>query len=156
MKFHPVVQKIPRVQWKFHKLKSCDLENEVKVTKILSALKLVPMIYPCKFGEISPVGSRDNSHSWVQKSGMLTESALKPVCVYPSPPGEGGIKTVKLLVLLFISYACCILKKANNLQPLSSCQTTSKWRHSDLSWIWWRRSRTSFRSHVSVRWLPSR
>ena len=38
---------------------SSDLENEVKVTKIFSALKLVPMMYPCKFGEIPSIGSRD-------------------------------------------------------------------------------------------------
>ena len=82
---------------------------------------------------------------------ICTETSM-----YPSPPGEGGIKTMKLLVLLFISYALiCILNKANNLQPLSSCQTTSEWRHTDVSWTWWCRSRTSFRSHVSVRWLPS-
>ena len=50
--------------------------------------------------------------------GIRTETSM-----YPSPPGEGGIKTVKLLVLLFISYALtCILKKANNLQPLSTAK----------------------------------
>ena len=38
---------------------SCDLENEVKVTKTLSALKLVPMIYPGKYGGIPSTGSRD-------------------------------------------------------------------------------------------------
>ena len=32
-------------------LQDYDLENEVKITKIQSALKLVAMIYPCKFGE---------------------------------------------------------------------------------------------------------
>ena len=50
--------------------------------------------------------------------GISTETNM-----YPSSPREGGIKTVKLLVLLFISDAlACIHIKANNLQPLSSCQ----------------------------------
>ena len=38
---------------------SCDLENEVKVTKTLSALKLVPMIHPGENGGIPSTGSRD-------------------------------------------------------------------------------------------------
>ena len=39
--------------------------------------------------------------------GIRTETSM-----YPSPPGEGSIKIVKLLVLLFISYALnCILKR---------------------------------------------
>ena len=37
----------------------CDFENEVKVTKIKSTFKLIPMIYPCKFGDIPSIGSRD-------------------------------------------------------------------------------------------------
>ena len=91
------------------------------------------MIYPCKFGEISPVG-QDTIHirgykKW-DPDRICTETSM-----YPSPPGEGGIKTMKLLVLLFISYALiCILKKANNLQPLPSCQTTSELRQTDVSW----------------------
>ena len=67
------------------------------------------MIYPCKFGEISPVGSRDNSHSYKKCDAdrICTETSMNP-----SPPGEGGIKRMKLLVLLFISYALiCILKR---------------------------------------------
>ena len=38
---------------------SLDLENEVKVTKTLSALKLVRMIHPGKFGGIPSTGSRN-------------------------------------------------------------------------------------------------
>ena len=37
---------------------SCDLENEEEVVKFSSALKLVPMIYPCKFSEIQYIGSK--------------------------------------------------------------------------------------------------
>ena len=69
------------------------------------------MIYPCKFGEISPVDSRDNSHSWVQKSGMLTESALKPVFVYPSPPGEGGHKNSEIAGTAFYFLRLLYTKK---------------------------------------------
>ena len=36
-----------------------DTENEVKVTKIYSALKLVTMIYLYKFGENPSTGSKD-------------------------------------------------------------------------------------------------
>ena len=61
------------------------------------------MIYPCKFGEISPVGSRDNSHSWVLKwdaDGIRSETSMFPL---PAGGGGGGAqKTVKLLVLFFI------------------------------------------------------
>ena len=38
---------------------SCDLKNEVKVIKTESALKLVPIIHPAKFGGIQSNGSRD-------------------------------------------------------------------------------------------------
>ena len=36
-----------------------DLENEIKVTKNISALKLLTMIYLCKFGENPSTGSKD-------------------------------------------------------------------------------------------------
>ena len=40
-------------------LSFCDLENEVKDTQTKSALKLVPIIYPGKFGKIPSPDSRD-------------------------------------------------------------------------------------------------
>ena len=86
--FHQLVQKISWVKWKFHIFKSyCDLENEVKVTKIESALKLVSMIYPCKFGEIPPIGSKDIMGT---RSGMLTPtgSHLKLICPLSPPVGD--------------------------------------------------------------------
>ena len=52
MKFCPLVHEISWVQ-------GGDLKIEVKVTKIKSVLKLVPMLYPFKFGDIPPIGSRD-------------------------------------------------------------------------------------------------
>ena len=51
-KIHPLVQKI------FH-LQDYELENEVKVTKILTVLKLVTMMYLCKFEENLSPGSKD-------------------------------------------------------------------------------------------------
>ena len=51
-KIHPLVLKISYID-------DYDLENEVKVTKIKSPLKLVQMMYPCKFGEIPSIGSGD-------------------------------------------------------------------------------------------------
>ena len=45
---------------KFHLfMSSCDLENEVMVTQISSALKLVLMVQLCKFEENPSTGSRD-------------------------------------------------------------------------------------------------
>ena len=38
---------------------SCDLENKIIVTTILSTLMLVTMIYPCKFEENLSTGSQD-------------------------------------------------------------------------------------------------
>ena len=52
MEIHPLVQKI------FH-LQEYDIENEIKVTKIKSALKPVSLIYLCKFGENPSTGSKD-------------------------------------------------------------------------------------------------
>ena len=57
-RIHPLVQKIFKYQKIFH-LKDHDLENKVKVTKMLSALKLVTIIYICKFGENLSIGSKD-------------------------------------------------------------------------------------------------
>ena len=51
MKIHLLAQKI------FH-LQDYELENEAKVTQILSALKLVTMIYLCKFKENLSPGSK--------------------------------------------------------------------------------------------------
>ena len=51
-KIHPLVQKI-------YYLQVNDLENEVKVAKIQTALKLIAMIYLCKLGENPPNGSKD-------------------------------------------------------------------------------------------------
>ena len=53
-KIHSLVQKI------FH-LQDYDLENEVKVNKILSALEFVTIIYLCKFDENQSTGSKDIS-----------------------------------------------------------------------------------------------
>ena len=58
---------------KFHQfLSSCHLENEVTVTKILSALKLVLMVYLCEFEENPTTGSRDilNTRLWPWKWGQ--------------------------------------------------------------------------------------
>ena len=44
-------------------LEYCDLENKVKVTKIYSVLVHVLMIYPYKFKENLPTGSRDIVHT---------------------------------------------------------------------------------------------
>ena len=49
---------------------SCDLENEVKVNKILSALKLVIMMYLCKFEENPSTGSKDIPWLWRWKWGQ--------------------------------------------------------------------------------------
>ena len=39
----------------------CDLENEVKVTKILSTLPLLPTVHLCEFGQNPSTGSEDNT-----------------------------------------------------------------------------------------------
>ena len=64
-------------------LSSCGLKNEVKVTKTYSALKLVPMIYPGKFGEILSTGSRDivgtriyHAVSHADANGIHTETNM--------------------------------------------------------------------------------
>ena len=64
-KIHPLVQKI------FY-LQDCDFENEVKVTKVYSALKLVTMIYVCKFEENPSTGSKDIriTRQWPWKWGQ--------------------------------------------------------------------------------------
>ena len=51
-KIHPLVRKIFYFQ-------DYDLENEVKVTKSKSALKLASMIYLCKCEENPSTGSKD-------------------------------------------------------------------------------------------------
>ena len=67
---------------------SCDLENEVKITKTQSLLKLVPMIYPGKYGGIPSTGSRyivgtrfchANAEDAANTNGIRTE-------IYMSPP----------------------------------------------------------------------
>ena len=46
--------------WNFHIFKfSCDLENELKFTKIESALKLALVVHLCKFEENPFIVSRD-------------------------------------------------------------------------------------------------
>ena len=61
-----------------------------------SALKLVPIIHPCKFGEIPLTGSRDIVRI---RSGMPwpTGSALKPICSSSALVGMGDIKKKKTL-----------------------------------------------------------
>ena len=47
-------------KWNFHLYKSSyGLEKEVKVTKLWSALTLVQVMYPCKFGKTPSTGSWD-------------------------------------------------------------------------------------------------
>ena len=49
---------------KFHLfMSSCDLENEVKVTKILSAHDIVPVLHVCKFEENPSTCSRNILHT---------------------------------------------------------------------------------------------
>ena len=49
---------------KFHLFKSsCDLKNEVKVTKVYLAFKLVLVVYTCKFGENPSTVLRDILHT---------------------------------------------------------------------------------------------
>ena len=49
---------------KFHLFRSsCDLENEVEVTKIKSAHKLVLVVHLCKFKENPSIDSRDILHT---------------------------------------------------------------------------------------------
>ena len=66
---------------------SCDLENEAKVTKTQSALKLVPMIYPGEFGGIPSTGSRDivdirifhaDADTDADSNGIRTETNMSP------------------------------------------------------------------------------
>ena len=86
---------------------SCDLENEIKVTKIYSALELFPMTYLCKFGNIPVTGSRDIVGT---RSGKPTESALKPICP-PSPlVRRDKIITPSLPYSIFFVYSF-LLKK---------------------------------------------
>ena len=79
---------------------SCGLEIEVKITKIKPALKLVLMIFPCKFGEIPPTCSRDNMGT---RSGMPT---LTP----PLVGGHSYFDRVMVVALCTSSYG-----------PLSMC-----------------------------------
>ena len=65
---------------------SYDLENEVKFIKTLSALKLVPMRHPGKFGGIPSTGSRDIMGTRIRHADAemtwtptTTGSALKPI-----------------------------------------------------------------------------
>ena len=77
---------------------SCDLENKVKVTKTLSALKLVPIIYTGKYGGIPSTGSRDivgtriccanagaDAHTDADTNGIRTKTNMPP-----SSPLVGG------------------------------------------------------------------
>ena len=67
----------------------CDLENEVKVTETLSALKLVQMIYPGQYGGIPSTGSRDSmgtrichanadADTHADTNGIRTETKIPP------------------------------------------------------------------------------
>ena len=60
----------------------CDLENKVKVTNILSALKLVLVIQLCKFEENPSIGSK---LSYIQDYGLENGAkVIKPVTMmYP-------------------------------------------------------------------------
>ena len=66
----------------------CDLENKVKVTKTSTALKLVPIIYPGKFGGISSSGSGDivgtrichaDADTDADSNGIRTEINMSPL-----------------------------------------------------------------------------
>ena len=57
---------------------SSDLENEIKVTKIYSALKLVLVVYLCKFGEIPSINSRDILHNDFDLENRVKVTKTKP------------------------------------------------------------------------------
>ena len=87
----------------------CDLENEVKVTKTQIALKLVPMIYPGKFGGIPSTGSRDILGTRICHAD--TDADAKSPHFFGV--GEGNIKKQAFEMrcyrrLLNISYNDCI------------------------------------------------
>ena len=74
-------------------MSSCDLENEVKVTKIQSALKIVIMVHLCEFEENPSTGSRDILHTdYDLENGVKvtkTLMCLKPVImIYPLKSDE--------------------------------------------------------------------
>ena len=73
VKIHLLVQKITQKQIyvneepdKFDISKCwCDLENKVKVTKILSTPNVLLTKYLCKFGQNSSTGSEDSVWKWL-------------------------------------------------------------------------------------------
>ena len=73
-------------------MSSCHLENEVKVTKVQSALKLVLMVYLCKFEENPPVQEITYIQDYELENGVkLTKTLiyLKPVAmIYPLKSDE--------------------------------------------------------------------
>ena len=73
-------------------MSSCHLENEVKVTKILSALKLILMVYLCKFEENPLVQEISYIQDYDLENGVKvtkTSICLKPVAmIYPLKSDE--------------------------------------------------------------------
>ena len=77
VKIHPLVQKITHRNLILDISKCrCDLENNVKVTKISSTLSILPTMYLCKFGQMPSTSSEDNAQnqSHAEADGIHTSS----------------------------------------------------------------------------------
>ena len=94
-----ILKKIHSLLQKTFYLQDYDLENEVKVTKIKSALKLVTVIFWCKLEENAFTGSKDIllrrlwPLKWVQGHQNLIKSKLVTMiywCKFEENPSFGS------------------------------------------------------------------
>ena len=89
VKICPLVQKIiPGNEISYITKGRCDLENEVKVTKIYSTLHTLPTLYLCKFGLNLSTGTETKFHILKKVAVTLKIGSRSPKSNQLVPPSQ--------------------------------------------------------------------